>query len=207
MEKVTIHRALSELKLIGAKIQKGIDELQPSGIVQKDKLVNNVYQKEDFEKKAKEGFQSVMDLIDRRNRIKSAIVKANGVTVVDIAGEKMTIADAINLKAVIGFKKAVNESLKKKHNGAKANLEKNNTQIDANALQLAQVALGKQGIKIGDDDVQKVTGQYLYANKFSLVDPIGVDNKVSELEKKVSDFEAEVDAVLSEINAVTFIEF
>lgn len=207
MEKVTIHRALSELKLIGAKIQKGIDELNPSGIVQKDKLVNNVYQKDEFEKKAKEGFQSVMDLIDRRNRIKSAIVKANGITEVEIAGEKMTIADAINLKAVIGFKKSVNESLKKKHNGAKANLEKNNAQIDANALQLAQVALGKQGIKIGDDDVQKVTGQYLDANKFSLVDPIGVENKVSELEKKVGDFEAEVDAVLSEINAVTFIEF
>lgn len=207
MEKVTIHRALSELKLIGAKIQKCIDELNPSGIVQKDKLVNGVYQKEDFEKKAKEAFQSVTDLIDRRNRIKSAIVRANGVTVVKIAGDEMTIVDAINLKAVIGFKKSVNEALKKRHNAAKANLEKNNAQVDANALQLAQVALGKQGIKIGDNDAQAVIEPFLKANKFELVDPIGVENKVAELEKKIGDFEAEVDAVLSEINAVTFIEF
>lgn len=207
MEKVTIHRALSELKLIGAKIQKGIDELNPSGIVQKDKLVNGVYQKEDFEKKALESFQSVTDLIDRRNRIKSAIVRANGVTVVKIAGDEMTIADAINLKAVIGLKKAVTETLKKRHNQTKATLEQSNAKVDAGALQLAQIALGKQGIKIGDNDAQAVIEPFLKANKYDLVDPIGVENKVAELEKKIGDFEAEVDAVLSEINAVTFIEF
>jgi len=207
MEKVTIHRALSELKLIGAKIQKGIDELMPSGIIQKDKLVNGIYQKEDFEKKAKESFQSVSDLIDRRNKIKSAIVRANGVTMVKIAGEESSIADSINFKSVIVFKKSVIETLKKKHNGTKSSLEKNNAQIDANALQLAGVALGKAGIKIGDNDAQNIIEPYLQANKFSLVDPIGVENKVSEMEKKIGDFEAEVDAVLSEINAITIIEF
>lgn len=207
MEKVTIHRALSELKLIGAKIQKGIEEINPSGIAQKDKLVNQVYQRDEFEKNAKKKFQSVTDLIDRRNRIKSAIVKANGVTEVEVAGEKMTIADAINLKAVVQFKKSLIDTLKKRHNQAKANLEKNNTQVEANALQLAQVALQKEGVKIGDDDAQKVIKPFLDANLFSLIDPIGVEKTIEEMEKKLGDFEAEVDAVLSEINAVTFIEF
>jgi len=207
MEKITIHRALSELKLIGSKIQKGIDELDPSSIVQKDKLINGVYQKDEFEKRAKESFQSVIDLIDRRNKIKSAIVKANCITLVKIADDEMTIADAINLKTVIVFKKSIIDILKKRHNNVKANLERNNAQIDANALNLAQVALGKQGIKIGDNDAQAVIEPYLKANKFELVDPIGVENKVSELEKKIGDFEAEVDAVLSEINAITSIEF
>lgn len=207
MEKVTIHRALSELKLIGSKIEKAIEGILPSGIVQANKLVNGVYQKEDFEKDVKAKYQSVTDLIDRRNRIKSAVVKANGVTPVIVAGQTMTIADAINLKAVIGFKKQLIERLKKQHNGAKANLEKNNAQIEANALKLAEVALGKQGIKIGDNDAQSVIEPYLKANKFDLVDPLGVEKVVEELEKKVGDFEAEVDAVLSEINAVTFIEF
>lgn len=207
MEKVTIHRALSELKLIGAKIQKGIDELNPSGVVQKDKLVNGVYLKEEFEKNAKTKFQSITDLIDRRNRIKSAIVKANGVTQVQVAGENMTIADAINLKTVVQFKKSLIETLKKRHNQAKANLEKNNAQVEANALQLAQVALQKEGVKIGDDDAQKVIKPFLDANLFSLVDPIGVEKTVEDMEKKLGDFEADVDAVLSEVNAVTLIEF
>lgn len=144
MEKVTIHRALSELKLIGSKIEKQIEEIVPSGIVQAGKLVNGVYLKDDFEKAVKAKYQSVTDLIDRRNRIKSAVVKANGVTEVEVAGIKMTIADAINLKAVIGFKKQLTERMKKQHNSAKANLEKNNAQIEANALKLAEVALGKR---------------------------------------------------------------
>lgn len=206
MEKLTIHRALSELKLIGAKIKKGIEDINPSGITQKDKLVNQIYQREEFEKTAKEKFQSVVDLIARRSKIKSAIVKANGVTEVKIAERVMTIADAINLKAAIVFEKELIDSLKRKHNQSKANLSKNNEVIDTNALNLAQVALGKQGIKIGDNDAQSVIEPYLKANKFELVDPIGVEKQIEALEKKIGDFEAEVDAVLSEINAITLIE-
>lgn len=207
MEKMTIHRALSELKLIGAKIEKGIEELNPSGIAQSGKLVNGLYIKDEFEKNATAKFQSVIDLIDRRNKMKSAIVQANGVTKINVAGKEMTIADAINLKTVIVYKTSLINSLTKKHATAKANLEKNNTKIDENALQLAQVALGKQGVKIGDNDAQAVIDPYLKANRFELIDPIGVEKKAEELTKDISDFAAEVDAVLSEINAVTFIQF
>ena len=207
MERVTIHRALSELKLIGARIQKGIDDLTPSGIVQKDKLVNGVYKRDDFEKKARESFQSTIDLIDRKNKIKSAIVKANGETKVTIAGVSMTIADAINFKTSIVHKKALIDSLRKKHNQSKSHLEKNNTTVESNALGLAQAALGKKEVKIGDNDAQAVMEPYLKANIFELVDPIGVEDKIASMEKKISDFEAEVDAVLSEINAITIIEF
>lgn len=207
MEKVTIHRALSELKLINARIVKGIESVVPSGIQQKDKLVNNVYKLDDFEKSARENFQSVTDLIDRRTRIKSAVVLANGVTKVKIAGKEMTIADAINTKGILVLKKQLIENLRKKHNNAKATLEKNNASVDANALELAKVAVGKQGVKIGDDDAQKVIGPYIENNKFSLIDPLDIEKKIADMEKEITDFEAEVDAVLSEINATTFIEF
>lgn len=206
MEKLTIHRALSELKLIGAKITKGIDELNPSGTQQGNRLVNGVYEKAEFEKNTLSGFQSVMDLIERRNKIKSAIVQANGKTKVTVAKKEMTIADAINLKAVVVYRKTLAENLKNKHNKQKAIVEKTNAQVDTNALQLAAAALQKQNVKIGDDDVQKVIAPYVEANKVVLVDPLQVEKRVKELEDDLSAFEAEVDAVLSEINAVTFIE-
>lgn len=206
MEKVTIHRALAELKLIGAKIDKQINELEPSGIVQKDKLVNGMYQREAFESTAKERFQAVTDLIDRRSKIKSAIVEANAITRVTIAGVHMTIGDAITLKSTIASQKLLVEVLKRKHTLAKSNLEQNNTKVDNNALDIAKVTLGKQGVKLGDDDVQKAVNPYLEANKFALVDPLEVDKRVIEMAKKIGDFEAEVDATLSEINAITLIE-
>lgn len=207
MEKLTIHRALSELKTINARIERLIESLQPSGVMQKGKLVNGTTQLEDFNKDALSRFQSVVDLIDRRNKIKSAIVKANGVTLVKVATREMSIADAINAKAIATLRAKFIETMQKKHSQAKASLEKNNAQVDANALQLATVALQKQGIKIGDDDAQKVIGPFLEANRFSLVDPLGADKKVEEMAKELGDFLSEVDAVLSEINAVTFIEF
>lgn len=207
MEKMTIHRGLSELKLIGSKIETQTNNLIPSGIMQKDKLVNGTTKQEDFEKSAKERYQSVIDLITRGNKIKSAIVKANGETDVKIGTETMKIADAINIKTVLGYKKNLIALMEKRHTQTKANLEKNNAQIDTNALKLAEVALGKQGIKIGEDDAQKVIGPFLEANKFSLIDPLQVERVIEELSKGVLDFESEVDAALSEINAVTFIEF
>lgn len=207
MEKLTIHRALSELKLIGARIDKQIDDIQPSGIAQKGKLVNGVYQREVFESSAKERFQSATALIDRRNKIKSAIVAANGLTAVTIAGERMTIADAINLKAVIVYKRKLIDTLKRKHNSAKSQLELNNKKVEENALHIASVALSKEGVKIGDDDAGRVIGPFLEANRFELVDPIGVEKTLEEMEKKINDFEVEVDATLSEINAITMVEF
>lgn len=206
MDKMTIHRALSELKLIDARIEKAILAIEPTGVTQKDKLVNQFYKKEDFEKEAKAKFQSVNDLIERKNKIKSAIVKANGVTQVEINGEKMTIADAINFKQVIDFKKKLIATLEQKHRNAKATAERNNKQVEDNALRLAEAALQKDNVKINDGDAVAITEPYLAKNQFHLVDPLKVDELVEKLQTEVNDFESEVDAVLSEINAVTVIE-
>lgn len=206
MDKMTIHRALSELKLIDARIEKAISAIEPTGVTQKDKLVNQFHKKEDFEKEAKAKFQSVNDLIERKNKIKSAIVKANGITQVEINGEKMTIADAINFKQVIDFKKKLIATLEQKHRNAKATAERNNKQVEDNALRLAEAALQKDNVKINDGDAVAITEPYLTKNHFHLVDPLKVDELVEKLQTEVNDFESEVDAVLSEINAVTVIE-
>lgn len=207
MEKMTIHRALSELKLIDAKIEKQINEVLPSGILQKGKLVNGYIQEAEFEKSAKSKYDSVNDLIDRKNKIKSAIVTANGVTQVKVSDKQMTIADAINFKAVIKFKKKLIATLKQRHLQAVGELNKHNEAVNANVQRILEATFGKENVKVGKEDVESVRKPYMDANEFHLFDPLKVDTTVESLEKEVSEFEAEVDAVLSEINAVTIIEF
>lgn len=204
---MTIHRALSELKLIDAKIEKQTNEIVPSGVYQKEKLVENYVTKEDFEKNAKSRFDSVNDLIGRKIKIKSAIVNANGLTQVTIGDKQMSIADAINFKAVVKFKKKLIETLKARHRTAVATLNKNNELVNANVQRILEATFGKENVKVGKDDVEAVRKPYLEANEFHLFDPLKVDETVEKMEKEVSEFEAEVDAVLSEINAVTIIEF
>ena len=209
MKKMTIHRALAELKLIDSKIEKAISVIEPTGIMQVNKLVNNFYKKEDFENDAKSKYQSVIDLIERKNKIKSAIVTTNGITEVEISGIKMTIADAINFKSIIVFKKNLIATLIKKHNAIKSKFTIENEKIEKIALENAKIMIGKEGdnkIKPTDEDVKNIIEPFVKRNEFHLVDPLKVEELTEKLQKEVSDFEVEVDAALSEVNAITIIE-
>lgn len=207
--KMTIHRALAELKLIDSRIEKGINVVEPTGLMQLGKPVNGFYSKEDFEKEVKAKYQSVTDLIDRKNKIKSAIVKANGTTNVVVGGKTMTIADAINFKTVITVKKTLIAQLQRKHNAVKAKFNQENEKINTVALENAKIMIGKQGddrVKPNDEDVKNIVEPFVKRNEFHLVDPLKVEETVEKLQIEVDEFEVEVDAVLSEINALTEIE-
>ena len=211
MEKVkmTIHRALSELKLIDARIEKAINVVEPTGLMQLNKPVNGFYPKDEFETDVKAKYQSVTDLIDRKNSIKSAIVKANGETNVKIGDKTMTIADAINFKTVIAVKKQLLNTLTQKHNAVTAKFTKENEKINDVALENAKIMIGKQGddrVKPNDEDVKNIVEPFVKRNEFHLVDPLEIEKLTENLQNEVNEFEAEVDAVLSEINAITLIE-
>jgi len=79
-QKMTIHRALSELKLIDSKIEKQINEIIAVGIYQKGKNINGYISPDEFKSSAKSKYDSVNDLIARKCNIKSAIVDSNSKT-------------------------------------------------------------------------------------------------------------------------------
>lgn len=205
MEKMTIHRALSELKLIDAKITKNIAEIVPTGIYQKGKLINGIMKEEDFKENAQSKFDSVRDLIRRKALLKSAIVQANTDNRVDVGGKNMTVADAINEKNVIKFKKELIARLKAMHNNTIANFNRNKESVEKNLQILLEQALGKDNVKTSKDDVEAISKPYMDKNEVLIFDPLKVDEKIKSLEEEVEKFEAEVDAVLSEANAINFI--
>lgn len=205
MEKMTLHRALSELKLIDAKIEKAINEIIPTGTKQEGKLVNQVMSEEDFTKLAQSRFDSVTDLIERKSAIKSAIVEANSKTHLTIAGKSMSISDAITAKATIIPKKKFIEILKARHNNVIGVMNKNNEVVARNMQAILEAALGKDNVKTNSTDVDSIRIPYMRANEFHLFDPLKIGEKIEKLETEVSQFETEVDAALSEINAITFI--
>lgn len=205
-QKMTIHRALSELKLIDAKIEKQILEIVPIAIFKKDQLIMGHLSKEEFTTAAQSKYQSVNDLIERKNIIKSAIVKANGETKLKLGEKEMSIADAINFKAIIKFKKQLIDRMKHFKQAAVADLNKNNDVVEQNVQKLLEYTFGKENVKADPKDLESVRKPYMEANQLHLFDPLKIADKVEVMEKEVFEFEAEVDAVLSEINAVTFIE-
>lgn len=204
--RMTIHRALSELKLIDSKIDKQTGEMIPTAYAQKNKLIMGYMTEEEFQKESGSRFNSILDLIDRKLKIKSAIVKANGSTTVKIAEKEMTIADAINFKAVVTKKIALVKRLKDMHTRAVGDLNKNNEIAEGNVQRLLEATFGKESVKVDKEDVEAVRKPYMEANVFHLFDPLKVNETIQAMEKEISDFQSEVDATLSEINAITFIE-
>lgn len=205
-QKMTLHRALAELKLIDAKIEKGITECEPINIFQKDKKIGGYATQDEFKAKAQSGYDSVIALIDRKNAIKSAIVTANGITKVTVGGNEMTIAEAINFKTLIRFKKKFINTLIQKKNHAIGILNKNNEAVKLNCDRIVEAAVGKENVATKKDDVESIQKPYMEQNEFQLADPLKLADKISALEKEVQDFEVDIDASLSEINAVTIIE-
>lgn len=205
-QKMTIHRALSELKLIDSKIEKQISELQPVAINQKGKKIGGFITEEEFKIRAESSYQSVTDLIDRKIAIKSKIVDSNSKTMVGVGGKQFTVADAISFKKIIETKKRLVNHLTARLKTETGNLNKNNEQVNANGLQIALHVVGGDQTKKDDTQAVATKKAYIDGNEFHLVDPLKIQDKINNLEKLTGDFEAEIDSVLSESNAVTFIE-
>lgn len=209
--KMTIHRALAELKLIDSRIEKSITMISPTGLQQNGKMVGvNVNLTEDeFKAEAKSKYQSVTALIDRKMLIKSAIVKANGETIVTIGYNEMSISDAITFKQIIEFKKQLILSLASKHSNVMGKLNTKNEEVNKVALDNAKIMIGKQddgSVKPTDEDVKAIVEPFVKRNEYHLIDPLKIEALTEKLQEEVDEFDVEVDAVLSEINAITIIE-
>ncbi len=202
-KRISLHRALAELKLCDAKINKTALQQQALLIYREDGKGEEA--RKDFAKKAQSDYDSNIALIDRRQKIKTAIVKANAETMVTVGEKSMTISDAITLKFTIEAKKILIENLTKQHNQIKAELERANTQVEAAKQQVIIAAVGKDNVQTKAEDVKAIGEVYMKTNEFHLFDPIKITDKIEGLTNEYLDFCTNVDAALSEINATTFI--
>lgn len=204
-QKMTIHRALSELKMLDKRINKKTDTLQvvsyyqPSEAGVQDKL-------KEFETQAKAEVKSIEDLINRKVKIKSAIVLSNASTSIKVAGKTMTVADAITYKEIVSYKTNLADEILNQYNTAMAAVNRHNAKVEEDAKSLAEKALQKDNIKVSDTDAMAVIEPYVERKRIDLTDPLKAEKYSQKLQEEIDEFLSEVDAVLSESNALTTIE-
>ena len=203
--KMTITRALVELKTLNKRIMNAIDNLIPVTIVTGKNVPRGFTTRDDFEKDVKAKYESVNALIDRRKQIKSKIVTANAVTEVEIAGAKMTIAEAIERKNSITLEKRLLERLSSSYYQTLRQQEQLDARCQEQLHKLLEVNFGKDS-KAKSEEIDAISKPYLENNAPKLIDPLDVKKKIEELENSITKFESEVDVVLSEANAKTEFE-
>ncbi len=105
--KLTITRALSELKLLDKRIRKEIEAAYFVAGVQKKKKIIGMYTKEEFSSRSQGEVDSIQSMTERRKIIKSAIVNSNARTMVTIVGNTMAVAEAIERKTSIEYEETL----------------------------------------------------------------------------------------------------
>lgn len=208
-ETMTVHKALAELKVLDSRIESAI--LSGDFVITKKNNQDTVKGKtaEQYKIKATEVFQKASDLILRRNAIKNAVVVSNAKTTVKIGDKDYTVVETIEKKNHgMDYYIQLRDILRQQLSKQKTELEKHNASLQQKAEQFAVAMMGGKDVKdvkTDSDEYVASMNTYIKANTMTLLDPLGIEAKIEELDDMINTFLPEVDAALSVSNAVTTI--
>ena len=204
--KMTLARALAEIKLLNSKIEKNIGRLQlvATKTGKKDVINGSNEKVVDFNENAKSNYQSTLDLIKRRNFIKSKLTQANAVTTISIGQDSYTIAEAIDRKNSIQIEKTLLDKMKSNLNLQIKNMNTANDKMEADINRMVETKMGADKSKA--EDVADLKRIFRESDTTTLVDPLDLKVKIEDLEKSIENFELNIDFTLSEANAINYIE-
>src|ERR1044071_4886125 len=104
---MTVARALVELKTLDKRITKATSSIELVKVRRKD----DKWDVAEFSRKAQSDLQSLLDLIDRRDLLKRKVIQSNAVTQVTIEGREYSIAEVIDRKQTLRYRRALPEDL------------------------------------------------------------------------------------------------
>ena len=202
---ISLNMAIGEKKLLTERIEKltrTIEIVKAKG--KKAEAVGGVAIK-DVETKLKSSYQQLTDLLDERDRLELAIVQKNAETVIAINGQKFTIAPVLIRHKSIELKKEILRRLRE-------NYEKETIKIDqANLLAEKEALAGINATNTAKGDLasnMKNAFDIIYDTKaMELLDPIGAVKEIEKLEKELLEFGSKLSYELTDVNAITKIEY
>lgn len=207
---ISVQKGLNELKLYGSKIDKAIEDLLVANIAQKNKLVTTVKGITDpveFADKGQALYDSVLAMIKNRQAIKSAIILSNAVTEVVIDGNKMTVAEAIELKDSISFQQALVRKLRVDFLGANVKVDRKNEALKEQTKKTIEQIMGKDKENPTPELLASIEAQE-EKDKFFIVEGVKNLSETIDLSSdRIANFLSEVDFVLTESNVKTDITF
>lgn len=204
-ETMTIHEALTELKIIGDRIDSAMNHNFILENKKGNKVINGMPITEAVET-IKSRYQKVNDLIKRRNAIKRAVSLSNASTDITIGDKIYKVAEAIEMNNNgIMYLELLMGTLERQHKNAQNTIKAANDKVVRDAEEHALNAVGKKE-STNAADYEKVYNEYIERYTHEMIDPIGALKEIERLEVEISTFKTKVDSALSISNALTTIE-
>ena len=217
-EKMLVTQALDERDLLVKKIGDKISKMKLIDVKKRneEKTADSRVTPEEFSSTASVAYQSIMDLIDRFQRIDAAIVASNAVSMVKTSYGEFTVAGAIALRNRLkgsgiyekdgAFENRLITQLERQYQTAVQAAEFKNKNLESQAETMRLSILGKDS-KVKDVKPLEVVDAYIRENTTEVIDPLESQKKVQELKEKVDTLLTELDTQIKVSNATTTIEF
>ena len=207
---MSITQGLAELKLLDKRIKNLIDDNYegPDGpycfrfIAVNTK--NSQVDAEKLKKDAQAAYQSFNDLLKRRDQIKRAIIMKNATTSVRIGTWEGTVAEAIEQKASMVYKRELLKNMKKAVVDVRENLLAEQRSVSERLDRLLSSEMSKD-MRTNPETVASLSVAFQENNKITLLDPLDSGKVIKALEEEIENFTTNVDWVLSEANSKTLI--
>ncbi|TSI05285.1 hypothetical protein [Lysinibacillus sp. BW-2-10] len=206
VKRMTIHRALTELKNLKDRIHKATSEVNVIVPNRKSNEKIGGVEVEEYKKQMQASYDKVIGLINYRNRLKTAVVQSNAKTIVTVAGEEMSVAQAIERKDSIQYEEGLFHTIQHQYRHAVAKVASENDALPEKLETYLVNILGSKEKQTNKEEVEMHTKTFMNRNEYELVEPFNTVQIIEKLESYINEFKNEVDAVLSESNATTFIE-
>ena len=205
-ERMTIHEALSELKVLDKRIKQEIaaTTFSTSNLHCNAKIYGVSI--EEYKNAVKSKYDKITDLIKRRTAIKKAITNSNAVTVVTIGDVSMTVAEAIEYKrSGIEFKRVLLEKVSKDYNTASLTTMTRNESLTDRATDNIERTYGNKE-NVNKEALESAREKFIADNTYDMVDPIDSVKIMEKLSDEIDNFMSKVDSTLSVSNALTKID-
>ncbi|SMB82031.1 hypothetical protein [Deinococcus hopiensis] len=203
-ERMTVTKALSELKLLDKRITKLVDDTTFVTHAIGSDPPREARSLAEFGARSKANYQGARDLMRRRAAIKAAVVQSNAGTTLEVAGRTYVVAEAIERKASVAYENRLITRLRTDLARARQEVERENERAKSRLDSQAQALLGKENAR--GAEYEALYKSFMDRNAPKLVDPLDAQQEVETLERDVDDFLAEVDQALSVSNALTQID-
>ena len=206
MTQMTVTDALAELTLLEKRINSARTALENNtliAVVEVGKVPTGFKSRDEHRTKARAALQRVDDLINRRRTIKRAIVLANASTMVSVAGQEMTVAEAIEMKNFISYYNNVLATMTSAYSRTCQEYKTAQSRVKQRLDKLAMEVLGKNA---SSEKYQSLADSFLEREGVELLDPTNLAEEIARRLTFIEQFESTVDRVLSISNARTMIE-
>lgn len=142
----------------------------------------------DFERGARATWQALGDLIARRRKIKTAVVVANAVPKVEVAGENMAIAEATEKKNMSDVERKVTKQMRAKLIAARQKVDGRNRDVERKLMKLLEATYAKQEAQLSKEDYDRIARPFNKSNEAKLVDSLNCERDMQGTEERIANF-------------------